>query len=251
MDVQRINKSNKIKFIYVSFFIFLNPIIFCNEITMKFKGKGEEDFFINRIEGRDCPDRIIIDDTLIPYKTCKYLFPNTIATIKLKFDNNINNFFRMFSDLINIIEIDFSKYNTSLVNNMSYMFDNCTSLISANLSNLDLSSIKSMDYMFRNCVSLKTLDFTNVDILQYNNDMNLFVNCANLKYNNLLNVYANNFKYNKYKRNLEYSTDIPTEIIGICDIFTFVYNNRHCNFDLEASNINIVNNYKMKILEII
>ena len=182
-------------------FIFIFPIIFCNAITMKFKGEEKEDYFINQIEGRDCPDQIIIDDKLISYKTCKYKFPNKIVTIKLKWQKNINNFYRMFSDLFNIIEVDLTKFNTSSVYNMSYMFENCKTLIFANLSNLELSSIINMDYMFSNCISLKSLDLTNVDKSKIYNSINLFFNCAKLKNNKILNEYYNNFKFNKYKKN--------------------------------------------------
>ena len=183
--------------------IFIIPVIFCNEITIKFKGEVKEAYFINRIEGRNCPEQIIIDNKLISYKTCKYKFPNKIVSIKLKWQKNIKNFYRMFSDLFHIIEIDLSKFNTSSVNNMSYMFENCNSLIFANLSNLDLSSIINIDYMFSNCISLKSLDLTNVDKSKIYKGKNLFYNCINLKNNNILNHYNNNFKFNIYKRNLK------------------------------------------------
>ena len=73
-------KKYFIEFLFSLIFIF--SVIFCNEITMKFKGGEKEAYFINQIEGRDCPDQIRIDDKLIYYKTCKYKFPNKIITVK-------------------------------------------------------------------------------------------------------------------------------------------------------------------------
>ena len=187
MASEKIYSFNKIKFISFYSFIFFLPSIFCNQITIKLKGEEKEAYFINQIEERDCPEQIIIDGELIPYKTCKYTFPNKIVTVKLKFEKNINNFYRMFSDLYNIIEIDLSKLNTSLVNNMSYMFENCYSLIFVNLSNLYLSSMINMDNMFTNCISLKSLDFTNLELFKFKNNINSFLNSMNLGKYNILN----------------------------------------------------------------
>ena len=222
---------NKIKIVYIIIFLFLLPIISSNFITMKYNGTGKEEYFINQIKERKCPNKIIIDGILISHSKCKYKFPNKIVTIKIKIETNISNFYLMFSDISNIIEIDLSKLNFSLIKNMSYMFDNCKSLIFANLSNIDISSEINMDYMFRNCLSLKKLDLTNVDISKINNNKNIFFNCINLNNNYL---FDNNNQFIKRKRYLQQSDEITVEN-NFCNIFDFLNESRTCKINLETA----------------
>ena len=80
---QRLRNILQNKIIYISLFLFLLSIITCNQITIKLKGEGKEAFFINKIDGRDCPNHIMINDILISYSTCKYKFPNKISAIRI------------------------------------------------------------------------------------------------------------------------------------------------------------------------
>ena len=193
-----VDSKAKINYEFLYLLILIFPIISPNLITLTFKGTGKEIPFMNQMEERFCPDEIIIDGILKDYSTCKYKFENKIVTIKMKFEKKINNFYRMFAKITNIIEVDLSQFDTSLVNNMANMFENCTSLIFANLSNLNLSSVKRMEYMFINCISLKSLDFTNIKISRIPYYKNIFFNCKQLKYNNSLdkNIFSL-FKNNK------------------------------------------------------
>ena len=56
----------------------------------------------------------------------------------------------MFSDLYNIIFIDFSKFNSSSVTKMNNMFYGCISLLSINFDNFITSSVVDMNTMFYN-----------------------------------------------------------------------------------------------------
>jgi surface protein len=196
----------------------------CKQITIKLNGTETEAFFINRIEGRECPDQIIIDGILIPYSTCKYKFPNKIVTIGINWEKNITNFYRMFSDISNLKEIDLSGFNTSLVENMAYMFENCKSLIFANLSNVNINSVSNMQYMFSNCISLNSIDLTNVDIARISNKKNIFYNCINLKLDNILSIDNN-------KRQL----GIDPEPYNQCDVNDFFNIDRECTINLEIA----------------
>ena len=222
---QRLRNIAQIKFIYITFFLFLLPIITCHKITIKFRGEGKEAFFINKIEGRECPNQIMIDDILKSHPTCKYKFPNKIVTIQINFDKNITNLNRIFANIYSIIEIDLSELNTSLIENMDYMFANCKSLIFANLSNIYISPEINMNYMFSNCLSLNFIDLTNVDISQIINKKNIFFNCPNLKLDNVL-VKNNNKRYlgdNSADNNY-------------CLINNFFNQTRTCKINLETAN---------------
>ena len=245
----KFNFQKKTQSKYSSLFLILLflPLVSCNFITLKFKGTGEEKLFINQIAERDCPDKIYVDGKLLPYKTCKYEFPKKIVTIKLNWDKEISNFYKLFADISNIIEIDFSQYDTSLIQNMAYMFENCESLIFANLSNIDISSVINAEYMFSNCISLKTLDLTNVDLEKIPNHKNIFLNCIQLKKNNLLNR-----KFNSYKRITNKNVGINNnknkkrtlEGEEICDIYNIFNETRTCRINVTTANQNIIEGLK-------
>ena len=210
------------KYVFLLLLIILLPSINCNFISIKFKGTGETQFFINPIKERECPDQVYIDERLIPQKSCKYHFPNKIVTIKLKWDNEVTNFYRLFSDISNILEVDFSSYNTSLVKNLPYMFDNCKDLIFMNLSNINISSVITADNMFSNCFSLKSIDLTNVDLEKIPQRENMFKNCINLnKKNNFIN-----------KRSLQETT--------YCDKNTMFDSERTCKINTQTANQEII-----------
>ena len=102
-------RISSIKFEYITLLFLLLPIISCNFITMKFKGTGEEQLFINSNKERPGPNKITVDDVIIPNPSYKYKFPNKIVTIKINLNKDIKSFQKMFSDISNIIEIDFSQ----------------------------------------------------------------------------------------------------------------------------------------------
>ena len=112
---------------------------------------------MNQFAGIDCPDNIYIDGILIYSRTCKYKFPNKLVTINIIWNRNIINCYKMFANISNIIEIDLSQFNTSLIKYMNYMFSNCKSLIFANISNIDISSIISWSALVTLIVHLLVL----------------------------------------------------------------------------------------------
>jgi len=247
-----VDSKAKINYEFLYLLILIFPIISPNLITLTFKGTGKEIPFMNQMEERFCPDEIIIDGILKDYSTCKYKFENKIVTIKMKFEKKINNFYRMFANITNIIEVDLSQFDTSLVNNMAYMFENCTSLIFANFSNLNLSSVKRMEYMFFNCISLKTLDFMNVKLYKIPYHKNIFFNCTQLKYNNSFNknifpIFNNNkrtLKENSYSiiNNKKRKVDvfIPEDETEYCTKDNIFSLPRDCYINVDDINEEIV-----------
>ena len=236
------------KFTFITLFLLFFPLISSNIITMKFKGTGKEEFFMNQFAGINCPDKIYIDGILLYFKTGKYNFSNKITNIKLKWNKNIINCYKMFANISNIIEIDLSQFNTSLVENMSYMFSNCKSLIYANLSNINISSILNMDNMFQNCFSLESLDLTNVNISKLFNHKNIFFNCNKLDKNSLL--YRN--KYPKFSLDYKINNEetgiiennnpkrILEESTNYCTIYQIFNRSIGCTINLSTANEEIL-----------
>ena len=229
-------RIKSMKYEYFTILFLLIPIISCNFITMKFKGTGEEQIYMNAIKERPCPNNIIVDGESISDPTCKYKFPKKIVTIQINLNKNMSSFNRMFSDISNIIEIDLTQTDTSLIENMAYMFENCNSLIFANLSNINTSSLVNIEKMFSNCKSLKSLDLTNIDISKIPNHKDIFNNCIQLKKNYL------NFKNSE--RLLEQSSETPNEGVVICDIYNMFNESRTCQIDVNGANEDIIRQLK-------
>ena len=215
---------------------------------MKFKGTGEEKLFINQIAERDCPDKVYVDGRLLPYKTCKYKFPKKMVTINLNWDKEISNFYRLFADISNIIEIDFSQYDTSLIQNMAYMFKNCESLVFANLSNIDISSVINAEYMFSNCISLKALEIVNVNLEIIPNHKNIFFNCMQLKNNHLFNRKFNSDKRINKNVGINNNKNKKRTLEGeeICDIYNIFNETRTCRINVTTANQNIIEGLKVE-----
>ena len=60
----------------------------------------------------------------------------------------------MFLNCVNIISLDLSSFDTSMVRDMTNMFNNCTSLFSLNISSFDVKSCSKFENIFENDVGL-------------------------------------------------------------------------------------------------
>ena len=78
--------------------------------------------------------------------------------------------------------VDFTKFNTSLVTNMALMFFGCSSLKSIDLSYFDTTSVLYMNHMFSGCSSLESLDLSNFYTPSVVNLDEMFYECISLKY---------------------------------------------------------------------
>ena len=108
-----------------------------------------------------------------------------INNITMRWNYSLTNCNNMFKGLNNIIDFDFSKFDTSKVTEMKCMFCNCTGITSFNLSRFNTSLVNNMRDMFSDCRKLTKLDLFNFDTSQVT-DMHHFVyQCYNLTSINL------------------------------------------------------------------
>ena len=101
---------------------------------------------------------------------------------------DFSNFFSSQYDanVKNIISIDFSNFNSSLLDKFSSSFKGCTSLQSLDLSSFKVTSETDISNMIEDCSSLVTIDISNFDLS--NNEINkIFKNIGKLVYVNLVN----------------------------------------------------------------
>ena len=98
----------------------------------------------------------------------------------------------MFYGCNNLIEIDFSNFNTSNVISTYSMFDDCINLKSLNLSNFDTSKVESMDLMFDGCDSLTSLNLFKFNISKEVSISEIFFECTELSFINFSSATIEN-----------------------------------------------------------
>ena len=157
------------------------------------------------------PDVIRICNETKAENTNTITIDNIEDEIELVWTDKLNDCNSMFRGMRDIIEIDFSQFDTSDVTDMQYMFTNCISLQDINLDNINTDNVEDMQYMFYNCRSLTSLNVSNfitsevtsmvgmfaycislesLDLSKFNTQstmtfLAMFSNCMNLKYLNL------------------------------------------------------------------
>ena len=109
------------------------------------------------------------------------------SNIILKFEERINSCANFFFNLENIIAIDLSQFDFSLVENMDYMFHGCSNLEKIKFGHINTSNVKTMVHTFYRCSNLISLDLSNFDTSNVENMASLFCACSNLKYLDLSN----------------------------------------------------------------
>ena len=99
--------------------------------------------------------------------------------ITLIFKFTIESCFYWFYGL-NIIEIDFSKFDFSTVKDMSYMLSNAHNLEKINFGNIDTSSLRKIDRIFDGCSKLTSVDLSKFDFSYIRDMSSIFSYCNNL-----------------------------------------------------------------------
>ena len=160
---------NSFILIFILMFIQINPskalkikaLSFSYEITIKIKGNGTQPILR---EGQ-VPSRIYLNGNSTALVGAKEIHNLELETniIRMEWDSSFSNFTALFYGLNNILEIDFSNFNSSQVENMADMFYGCSSLTSINFNNFNTKSVTSMSQMFYCCSQLQSLDLSNFE----------------------------------------------------------------------------------------
>ena len=168
------------------------------KINLKIKDSGIKKIFSNLtfFPYYSYPNKVYINEKMQDTVNHSYNLTETNNIIELVWDSLINSSYKMFYGCSDIIEMDFSNFNTSNIRDMQWMFKDCSSLISLNLSNFDISKVTSINRMFEGCSSLTSLNLSNFDISHVTNIFNLFDGCINIEYINMINF--DEFKLERY-----------------------------------------------------
>ena len=183
-------------FIIFSIIILIKKIHFIQsnlncQINITIKGKGDQYILFEKdlliIDGKFqktisyYPDQIYVNDILQDYKGKKvFNLIDGINNVSLIFNTKLLYMTAMFADLNNIISIDFSNCDTSMVTDMEFAFANCRSLVSLNLDNFNSSLVNNMYCTFCNCSSLQFLDLDYFDTSRVTIMREMFLGCTSL-----------------------------------------------------------------------
>ena len=151
-------------------------------VSIDLKVLKEENYLTKVINEKYIPDRIYINGILsdINNDGKVYLEEEEINNITMEWNQSKEICDKMFEKIINIIEIDLSKFDTSKVISMEGMFKNCDNLQNINFENFNTSLVNNMASMFENCISLESLDLSSFDTSKVTNMKSLFKNCHSL-----------------------------------------------------------------------
>ena len=156
-------------------------------------------------------DYIIIDNRTINSSDYLEIKSNSSIIINMQSSiKDISHFFDMIYDrnAKNIISIDFTNFNSSLITDINSLFKGCVSLNKIIFSNFSTSLVKNMSEMFLGCKSLKEIDLFNFNTSSVIDMSNIFSGCTKLEYLDLNNVKMDNIitAHNMFKAldNLKY-----------------------------------------------
>ena len=154
----------------------INEIEGRNYITIKIKGNNLQQI----IGSTDYPDLIYVNGNITEIKDFGKIDIGDSKEINeaiLIWNNKLDSCDSLFKSSINIIEIDLSNFDTSIVTSMARMFDDCKNLKNINLSNINTSSVINLTSMFNNCNSLLSIDLSNFNTSKVKFMDNLFYGC--------------------------------------------------------------------------
>ena len=152
-----------------------------SEITMDIIGEIGEQMVINS-ENVLCPDEIYVNENKIAEGNCLINLNNEgNITIKMIWNTQLSTCKGMFEGFTNIINIDLSKFDSSLVTDMSDMFYECNTLKSIKFGNFNTSLVATMRGLFTRCKSLESLDLSSFNTKLVVDMYAMFCSCESLK----------------------------------------------------------------------
>lgn len=108
--------------------------------------------------------------------------------------SNVTDMAYMFTECIDLEELDLRNFNTSKATDMRYMFANNKNLKSLNTSSFNTSNVINMEGMFSECPNLTTLDLRNFNTSKVENMYRLFSSDIGLTSVNIESFTTENLK---------------------------------------------------------
>ena len=149
-------------------------------------GRSEVYYILNKDSILSKDDPLIIEED----SSIDILFLETIKSLENFFNDEID------TNAKNILNIDLTHFDSSLVTSTEKMFSGCAKLHSLDLSFFNTSIVSNMNKMFSGCASLEYLDISNLDIDKLESYDEMFNGADIIKYIGLYNVKKSNLLIN-------------------------------------------------------
>ena len=228
-----------------------------NQISLKVQGKGYHQFIklqdpckvVINGEDKGAPksydsfERDLNDVTMhFCYKvsSCHDMFIDLVDIIEVDLTNfnteNLNDMSSMFNGCLNLKQITFGNINTAGVTNMYRTFFKCTKLISIDLSHFDTSNVIRMEETFSHCESITALDVSKFNTLKVETMYDMFGYCYNLTSIDVSNFVTTNVKdmqgmfYSCYKlKSVDITNFDITKVTRVVSMFGCGYSLTYIN----------------------
>ena len=150
-------------------------------ITLLIRRSGTRIIFGADFPKDSYPDEVYINGNLQNNVKNSYSsFNQAKNVVKLNWNKDINNCYKMFYNCSDINEINLSNFDSSKVINMEGMFGLCRYLESIDLSNFDISKVTNMRIMFYRCDHLNSINLSSFNTSNVRNMEGMFYECSSL-----------------------------------------------------------------------
>ena len=203
------------------------------EIKLVIQGSYRQNF----LNGGPNPSEVTVNGGT-PLSNSKWCdFNQDMNNVVIKFGSLLESCEEMFKGLVNIIEIDFSNFDTSKIISMSFMFSGCTNLKSITFGNYTTSSLNNLYQTFGYCSNLISVDLSHFDTSSVTTMMELFSHCESIS-------------------SLDVSTFNTANVVDMYDLFGYCYSLTSINVsNFDTSKVTVMQgmfyrNYKLTYLDI-
>ena len=90
-----------------------------------------------------------------------------ILTVNIILKESLKSIFGMFKNCENLIDVDFTNFNTSKLENMNSLFEGCNNLENVVFFNSNLDKINEIENLFKGCENL--IQIENFDKINLSN----------------------------------------------------------------------------------
>ena len=211
--IRIINVNIFIYNIFLMTFILFIPISKTKEIKQRFLNfesiiflrintKGNR-YILNK-DFKSLPTKVYINSVEEPEikENNFYTIPTKKCNVTIIYDYQLTDCSKMFSGLTNVLILNLSRFDTSLVTDMNNMFYGCNAMTHLDLKNLNTANVKDMNSMFKNCAKLKILNLGSFTTSEVTDMSSMFHSCSSL-----LSINLDSFNTAKVKKmsNMFYS----------------------------------------------
>ena len=224
-------KENKINsslifilFYHLNILLLLNSFLKSyelNEIRLIIQGKENHCF----LRGDQDVSEVIIKGESKSLESCKKCcyFDEDLNNVTLKFNTLIDSCYDMFFEMVDIIEIDLSNFDTPNLKNMQSMFNGCNKLEKITFGNINTAQVNNMYKLFYNCIKLSSIDLSHFDTSSVINMNETFCLCKSIT-------------------SLDVSKFNTEKVEGMYDMFAYCYN-------LTSINVSNFDTSKVKVMQ--